>query len=114
MCCKQLCKELHNTFAEKGTCLHVLIFIILFVSVVIFTVSLLSVLRTGGSLEMYIFLGVIGLVMLLLMAAFIAILYFQCCKKKSVSTAVGATAPVIQEGSFSGINPLRPQAASTR
>jgi hypothetical protein len=88
---------------------------------------------------MYIFLGVIGLVMLLLMAAFIAILYFQCCKKKGLDALpnpegqfngtnpirsgtalapvhIGATAPVLvvdRSGSFNGTNPLRPQAAST-
>jgi len=107
MCCKELCKEMHNTFAEKGTCLHVLIFIVLIISVIIFTVSLLIMLRTGGSLEMYLFLGSTGAIMLALFVSAGLIIYFQCCKKKGFSMAVGATAPVIQEGSFSGTNPLR-------
>ena len=105
MCCKQLCKEMHNTFAEKASCLHVLIFIVLLISVLIFTVSLLILFRQGGSLEMYLFLGSIGAVMLALFVSAVLIIYFQCCKKKR--EAEGATAPVIQEGSFSGTNPLR-------
>ena len=101
MGCKQLCKEMHNTFAEKATCLHVLIYIVFLLSVLIFTVSVLSVLRTGGSLEMYLFLGSIGVVMLALFVSAVLITYFQCCKKKN------AAATPIPEGQFSGTNPIR-------
>jgi hypothetical protein len=118
--------ELHDMLSGRPSCLHVLIFIVLIISIIIFTSTLLVMLRTSISLEALLFVGITGLITLLLLIANCAILYFQCCSNKKpiameivVPTATVAptavavirgTAPIIgidKDGSFVGSNPLR-------
>lgn len=119
--------ELHDMLSGRPSCLHVLIFIVLIISIIIFTSTLLVMLRTSISLEALLIVGITGLITLLLFISTCTILYFQCCSNKkpiameivapitatvspTAAAVVRATAPIIgidKDGSFVGSNPLR-------
>ena len=117
-----MCNEICEILSGKPSCQHVLLFMILIISAIIFSSTLLTMLNSKVSVEILLFLGVSGLLMILLLIANIAIIYFQCRSKARppvVPSVVPSVAPTVtpsarapsivvnRDGSFNGTNPLK-------